>query len=298
VRILGSMSPVSRSRATLRLVRDALVNARRHKISRLAAALAFYALFSLAPLIVIIVSVSGLTFGTEAVEGEIVARTSGLLGSRGAETIQAIVASAGRPTPSAAAAAVGFAVLLFGASRVFVQLQDAMNTIWEAESRGIRATIRNRLTGFAMVLAAGAVFLLGLVAQGAVAALRGLAGESVPGLAGFLSALDWTLSFALTALLLGAVFRYLPRADVDWADVWPGAVPTTFLFLAGRLAIGVYLQWGAMESIYGAAFSVLVILLWVYYTAQIVFFGAEFTRIYTRRFGSLAESGSPGMGRP
>lgn len=279
------------------LVRDAFVQSHRHRITRLAAALAYYAIFSLAPLVVIIVSVAGLTFGSEAVEGEIVHRTRAVLGGAGARTVQDIVASARRPTASLLAAAAGFAVLLFGASRVFVQLSDAMNTIWESEHRGVRATVRNRLVGFLMVAASGAVLLLGVFTQTLVAAARGLVEHTIPWLVPLLTALDWTLSFALTALLIGAVFRYLPRADVGWGDVWPGAVLTTFLFLAGRFAIGLYLRWGAMESVYGAAFSVIVLLLWVYYIAQIVFFGAEFTRIYTRRFGSLAGAAGREGGR-
>lgn len=282
------MIPGSRFRDTLRLVRDTFLDARRHRITRLAAALAYYAIFSLAPLLVIIVSVAGLALGSEAVEGEIVLKTQRLLGSRGAETVQAIVASARKPTPSLLAAMVGFAVLLFGASRVFVQLQDAINTIWESERRGVRATIRSRVIGFLMVVAAGASFLFGVSAQAAITRARALVSGTIPWLAPALTALDWTVSFLLTSFLIGAIFRYLPRADVGWRDVWPGAVLTTLLFLAGRYAIGLYLGWGAMESVYGAAFSVIVILLWIYYTAQIVFFGAEFTRLYTRRFGSLA----------
>lgn len=257
--------------------------------SRLGAALAFYSLFSMAPLLIIVVSIAGLVFGREAAQGRIVEQIQGLVGTEAARSIETIVGAARAPAPSLITAAVGLVILLLGASGVFDQLQEAMNIIWEAPPRPERTIlqlIKDRFLSFTMVLGTGFLLLVSLVISAALAALNDSLGRLmvVPSLA--LQAAHILISFAVTAFLFAMIFKLLPDVRIAWADVWLGAAATSLLFTFGKVLIGLYLGKSTVASSYGAAGSVVILLLWVYYSAQILFFGAEFTQVYANTYGS------------
>lgn len=259
---------------------------------RLAAALAYYTIFSIAPVIIIVIAVAGMVFDEAAVRGEISAQLQSLVGAQAAEAIESMVANASRPTMNTIAGIVGVVVLIIGATGVFFQLQDALNTIWEVQPRpgqGIVATIRHRVLSFAMVLGIGFLLLVSLVLSATLSAL----GDVVMGQA----LMDTTVgqivniivSFAVTTLLFAMIYKVLPDAKISWSDVWIGAAATSVLFTLGKWLIGLYLGRSALGSSYGAAGSLVILLVWIYYSAQILFLGAEFTQVYAQRFGRSIE---------
>jgi membrane protein len=261
---------------------------RRDKVPRLAAALAYYALFSLAPLLVVAIGVAGYFFGREAAQGEVVAQFSSLIGRAGAETVENLLASTGSPGKGATAALLGLATLLLGASGVFGELQEALNSIWNVEPRkdaGWKLYLRRRFLSFAMVLGSGFLLLVSLLlSAGLAAAGRYLRFESAA------AQVSWSTAHSLLGLLLPCVlfaliFKLVPDAEVAWRDAWVGAVLTAALFALGRSAIGLYLGRSALDSTYGAAASLVAVVFWVYYTAQILFLGAELTQVLARRSG-------------
>jgi membrane protein len=259
------------------------------KASRLAAALSYYTIFSLAPLLVIVIAIAGLVFGEEAAQQELVAQIEGLVGEEGAFAIQEMIAGASDTGDSILAAVVGFVLLLFGASGVFAQLQDAMNTMWEVkpkEGRGILALLKDRLLSFGMVLVIGFLLLVSLVLSAALSALSNFMAGLLPANEIIMQVISFAVSFAVISLLFALIFKYLPDAKVAWGDVWLGAIFTALLFTIGKELIGLYLGRSAVASTYGAAGSLVILLLWVFYSAQILFFGAEFTQVYANMFGS------------
>jgi len=258
-------------------------------VPRLAAALAYYTVFSLAPLLIIVISAAGLFFGQEAVEGRIVGQISGLVGERGAEAVQAMVANAARPGAGLIATVIGLCTLFIGATGVFAELQEAMDTIWDVKPRpgqGIWGTVKRRVLSFTMVLGTGFLLLVSLVLSAAVAGLAGYLETRMPGISILSRLLTHALGLALTSAVFALIFKMVPDIEIGWRDVWLGAVLTALLFSIGRFALGEYLGRGAFASSYGAAGSLVVILFWVYYSAQIVLFGAEFTQVYARSRGS------------
>ena len=259
------------------------------KATRLAAALAYYTAFSIAPLLLIAISVAGLVFGREAAEGQVYAQLEGLLGQGAAATIQESVASSQNTGASTISAIIGLAMLVWSASGVFSQLQDALNTIWEVApdpNAGWLATIRRRFMSMTMVLGIGFLLLVSLVLSAGISAIGNLLGGLLPGGELLWQGLNFVLGFAVVALLFAAIYKVLPDAEIEWSDVWVGAVVTSFLFTVGRILIGLYLGHASVGSTFGAAGSLLVFLVWVYYSAQILFFGAEFTQVYAREYGS------------
>jgi membrane protein len=259
------------------------------KASRLAAALSYYTIFSLAPLLVIVIAIAGLVFGQEAAQQELLAQIEGLVGEEGAFAIQEMIAGASDTGDSIFAAVIGFVLLLFGASGVFAQLQDAMNTMWEVkpkEGRGILALVKDRLLSFGMVLVIGFLLLVSLVLSAALAGLSNFMAGLLPANEIIMQVISFVVSFAVISFLFALIFKYLPDAEVAWGDVWLGAIVTALLFTIGKELIGLYLGRSAVASTYGAAGSVVILLLWVYYSAQILFFGAEFTQVYANMFGS------------
>jgi membrane protein len=259
------------------------------KASRLAAALSYYTIFSLAPLLVIVIAIAGLVFGQEAAQQELLAQIEGLVGEEGATAIQEMIAGASDTGDSILAAVIGFVLLLFGASGVFAQLQDAMNTMWEVkpkEGRGILAIVKDRILSFGMVLVIGFLLLVSLVLSAALAALSNFMAGLLPANEIIMQVISFAVSFAVISFLFALIFKYLPDAEVAWGDVWLGAIVTALLFTIGKELIGLYLGRSAVASTYGAAGSLVILLLWVYYSAQILFFGAEFTQVYANRFGS------------
>lgn len=252
-----------------------------HKDSRLGAALAYYSIFSIGPLILIAIAVAGLVFGQEAVRGEVSTQLTGLLGSAGAKSIDSMLASAGKPREGVIATIIGLGTLVFAAIGVVVQLKDALNTVWEADPKrqaGIWGFLRTYAISLAGVLSLGFLLLVSLLISAALAAFGGALSGSIP--ESLLHAATFLVSFAVVSVLFGMMFKWLPDANVKWADVWIGAIVTAGLFEVGKFAIGLYIGKEGLASTYGAASSIVVVLIWVYYSAQIVLFGAEFTHVY------------------
>ena len=259
------------------------------KASRLAAALAYYTVFSLAPLLLIVIAIAGSVFGEEAARGEIVKQIQGLVGQDGAEFIETAIENASKPTAGTIASIISLIALLFGASGVFAELQDALNTVWEVQlkpERGLLNIIRNRFLSFTMVLGVGFLLLVSLVVTATLSVLVNFVGNALPGIDALWQLVNFILSFVVTTLLFGLIYKVLPDVKIAWSDVWIGAAITSLLFSIGRFLLGQYLGNNSFGSTYGAAGSLVVILAWVYYAAQILFFGAEFTQVYARRYGS------------
>ncbi len=260
------------------------------KASALAAALAYYALFSLAPLVLIAVAVAGLVFGRQAAEGQLYTQIAGLVGDASAKAVQGLVASMHQQKGGGVIATIiGIATLLFGASGVFAQLQDSMNTIWKAKpptTNGIVEFLRVRLLSFSMVLGIGFLLLVSLVLSAILAAVGDYLGSFIPGGAAVGQVLNATVSLVVVTVLFAMIFKLLPDTKVAWRDVWLGALVTSLLFTIGKFAIGFYLGKASVASSYGAAGSVVILLLWVYYSSLILYFGAEFTHVYSMRHGS------------
>ena len=260
------------------------------RASTLAAALAYYSLFSLAPLVLIAVAVAGLVFGQQAAAGELYSQLAGLIGDAGAKALQDIVANLNQQRGEGILATiVGIATLIFGASGVFAQLQDSMNKIWKASpptTNDFVEFLRVRLLSFSMVLGIGFLLLVSLILSAVLSAVSGYLGAFVPGGAAVGQALNATVSLVVITVLFAMIYKLLPDTTVAWRDVWLGALVTSFLFTIGKFAIGFYLAKASVASSYGAAGSVVILLLWVYYSALILYVGAEFTHVYSLRLGS------------
>jgi membrane protein len=277
-------------RRTVSLLKETVTRWTEDKAGALAAALAYYALFSLAPLVLIAVAVAGLVFGQRAAEGELYSQLAGLMGESGARAVQHLVASMSQKRSGGiAATAVGLATLLFGASKVFGQLQDSLNTIWKAERRtggGLVGFLRTRLFSFGMVLGFGFLLLASLVLSTVLELAGEHLGPMMPVSVAGGQALDVVVSLVVFALLFALLYKLVPDTDVAWGDVWPGALATAVLFALGKIGIGLYLRKAGVASSYGAAGSVIILLLWIYYSAMILYLGAEFTLVYSRHHGS------------
>ena len=256
----------------------------------LGAALAYYTVFSLAPLLIITIAIAGLVFGAEAAQGQIFDQLRGLLGAASGKAMQEIVQSASaEPKTGVVATVIGFVTLLFGASGVFGQLQASLNIIWGVQpkpGRGIVGIIRDRSLSFGFILVVGFLLLVSLLLTAAIAFVGKQFGTMVPGMEAVIQLLNSILSLAVITLLFAMMFKILPDANIAWRDVWTGAFITALLFTIGKFALGLYLGRSGVASSYGAAGSLIVLLLWVYYSSQILFFGAEFTQVYANRFGS------------
>lgn len=259
------------------------------KASRLAAALAYYTVFSLTPLLTITLAMVGVFFGKDAARGELVAQIQGLVGRQSAQVIETAIANIGQNANPGIVSVINIGILLFAASGVFTELQDALNTIWEVApkpGRAVRIFIRQRLLAFLMVLGIGFLLLASLMLNTFLVAISHLFINILPG-----GNVPWQLfntvgSFILTTLLFGLIYKYLPQAKIAWSDVWIGALMTAALFSIGKYALGLYLANNTFSSAFGAAGSLVFVVAWVFYSAQILFFGAEFTHVYARQYGS------------
>ncbi len=259
------------------------------------AALAYYTMFSIAPLLLIVISIAGLLFGVEAARGEIVDQLRGLMGPQGAQAVQGLLESASRPAQSIPAVVVGSALLLVGATSVFAELQDALDRIWRAPKRpkeSFWGLLRARLLSFGMIMGIGFLLMVSLVASAALAALGRLWGPLVADWTLLASGINFLFSFGFTTTFFALIYKIMPRVAVDWADVWIGAVVTALLFTVGKSLIGLYIGRSGVTSGFGAAGSLVVLLVWVYYSAQVFLMGAEFTWAYSRTFGSRRPAGA------
>lgn len=258
------------------------------KASKLSAALAYYSVFSLAPLLVIVISISGLFFGQDAAEGQVANQLKDLAGENAATAIQSLVQSADHPATSLFATMVGLVTLLFGASGVFGELKDSLNMIWGVRvkpGRTVRTMIRDRFLSFTMVLGIGFLLMISLITSAILSAFSTYMQAWLPLPEAAWRTLDLAISFTGTTVLFGLIFKVLPDVQIRWKDVAIGAAVTALIFTIGKIGIGLYLGTSGISSSYGAAGSAIIILLWVYFSASLLFFGAEFTKVYTRRFG-------------
>jgi membrane protein len=259
------------------------------KAPRLAAALSFYTIFSLAPILIITIAVAGFFLGQADVRENILMQVETTFGPDAEEMVEGLIDDASRPGSGVVATIIGMITIIAGATGVYGQLLEALNTIWEVEpapDSGIFDTLRKRLLSFTMVLGIGFLLLVSLVISAALSAISQYFSELLPGIDIFWQILDLVVSYALITLLFAMIFKVLPDVEVAWSDVWVGAAFTALLFTIGKFLLGWYLGTSTPGSTFGAAGSLVGILLWVYYSAQILLFGAEFTKVYTRRHGS------------
>lgn len=259
------------------------------KAPRLAAALSYYTMFSLAPLLIIAIAIAGLMFDTAVAQEQIHAQIKGLVGVEGADAIKEMIEHSGDWGDSIIATLIGVATLLFGATGVFGQLQDSLNTIWEVAPKPNRTwmeTIKVRFVPFTMVLGIGFLLLVSLIVSTALASLEQFMQGLLPGMELLGQIFNFAISFGVITLLFAMMYKVLPDVKIAWRDVWIGAAATALLFTIGKFLIGLYLGKSSFSSTYGAAGSLIVILLWVYYSSQILFLGAEFTQVYAKRYGS------------
>ena len=257
--------------------------------TRLSAALAYYAVFSIAPLLVIIVFIVGLVYGKEAAEGQIASQMSGLVGPNAGEAIQsAVIATAASKSTGLWAALTSVGILLFGASTVFGELKNALNSIWGVEQgpgHAVYTFFRDRLLSFSLVLIVGFLLLTSLIASSVIAAFNASLSDVVPLSVTLWKAVDMALSIAVTSSLFAMIFKILPNVILTWRQVFPGAILTALLFTLGKGLLAWYLGTNSSASTFGAAGSLIVVLLWVYYVTGIMFYGAEFTKVYVREYG-------------
>jgi membrane protein len=260
------------------------------KVTRHAAALSYYTVFSLAPLLLIAISVAGLVFGQDAARHRIVGEIQGFVGMDGAHTVETLIQNAAKPKTGIIAAAAGALILVFGASGVFGQIQDSLNSIWGVRpksGRGLVGIVKDRFASFSMVVVIGFLLLVSLLMSAALSAVAAYLGGLLPGANHILlRAADLGLGFGIVTLLFALIYKVLPDVRIGWSDVWIGSAATALLFTLGRFLIGLYLGRSGVASTFGAAGSLAVILIWVYYSSQILFFGAEFTKAYATRMGS------------
>ena len=285
------------------LVKDTFVQWSDDNPFQSAAALAYYTLFSMAPLLLIAIAVAGLVFGREASQNQIIGVIEDLVGVQSARAIQAIIESAGqRPDSGFFASAIGMIFLLLGAGGVVGQLQDSLNTIWRVvpkTGRGIMGFLQDRLVSYSMVLSVGFLLLVSLVISAVLTAVSGIVGGFLPIDAATAYTLDLVVSFAFITLLFAVIYKFVPDVRIAWRDVWIGAATTSLLFSVGKFLIGFYLGHSTVTSIYGAAGSLVTLLLWVYYSSLMFFFGAELTQVYATRYGSKVTSAENAQsGRP
>jgi membrane protein len=253
-----------------------------HNAPRLGAALAFYTLLSLAPLVIFVVAFVSIVLGHSAAEGEVIAQVQGLAGDAAAQAIRSMLQTPDKPAANSAATLIGVVTLLFGASGVFGELRAALNIIWDVkpkESSGLWLLVWERLFSFGMVLAVGFLLLVSLLASAALAALEKFSAAMLPAPPLAMSAINLLISLVAIFLLFSLIYKFVPETRVQWRDVWAGAIATAFCFTLGKELLGVYLGRASVGSAYGAAGSLVVLIVWVYYSALIFLFGAELTRL-------------------
>lgn len=285
--------PESRFAGLRRLLIDSCNEWSRHNAPRLGASLAFYTLLSLTPLLIVVVSIGGLVFDLQTAESEIVRQIHSLIGPEGAKLVQAVLAGSRGTGHGVVATLLGLVILLFGASAVLLELRDALNTMWDLPAavrttrQKIMSIIRARLFSFALVLAIGFLLLVSLGLNASLLVLGKLFQGVLPASGPVLYVLSSLLSLMVITVVFGAIYKIMPDVRIKWRDVLPGAIITSVLFTSGKLLIGLYLRNARMAPLYGVATSMAVLLLWVYYSSQIFFLGAAFTKVFASRYGSL-----------
>ena len=256
------------------------------------AAISYYTVFSLAPLLVIVIAVAGAVFGREAVQGEIVGQLQGLIGREGAIAVQGLIKSASEPAKGLVAGAISIVVLMVGATTVFAELQSALDRIWHVPEKekpsGLWAVLRARVLSFGLILGLAFLLMVSLSVSAGISAFGSFASGLLPGWEVLLQGINMLLSVGITTVLFAMIFKFMPSVEIEWSDVWVGSVVTAVLFEFGKFAIGLYLGKSGVNESFAAAGSLVVLLAWVYYAAQIFLLGAEFTKVYSEDNGSHA----------
>jgi membrane protein len=286
----------TRMRQAWKLTRNALTAWVDDFAPSMGAALAYYTIFSLAPMLVIVIAVAGFFFGQDAAQGEIVAQLQGMVGATAASAVESLLKSASEPGQGIIAATIGIFTLMLGATAVFGELQSALDRIWKIPSTrksGIRNLVLKRLLSFGMVLGLGFMLLISLILSAALAAFGKWWGNMLGGWGIVLELLNFAVSFGVVTGLFAMIYKFMPSANIPWRDVWVGALVTAVLFTIGKSAIGIYLGTTNMASGFGAAGSLVVLLAWIYYSAQIFLLGAEFTWVFAQYHGSQVNSLPP-----
>lgn len=271
-----------------------------HRAMQLGAALAFYSIFSLAPILVIIIAIAGAVYGRRAVEGKLIGQIEASVGTEAAELIQEIIRGANETGPGTFTIIMSIAITIVAATGVFVQLKASLNVIWNVQPKPkqpILSVLRNRMFSFGMVLLIAAVLLTSMIANTYVTGMTRTTADIFGMPAWTLSIARYVLAIAIFSVLFAIVFKFLPDIRARWRDVWVGSLGTAVLFVIGESAIGVYFAYGSAGSVYGAAGSLVALLMWIYYCSLIVLFGAEFTQVYTNRVGHGAEPGKHAVSR-
>lgn len=259
-----------------------------HQAPRLGASVAFYSLLSFAPLLVLIAAIAALVFDRTTAQNAMIDQARQMIGDRGADTVKSLLINAQKPSSGIFASAVAFITLLFGASGVFSELRDALNTIWDAQPKdasGFLGMVKQKLFSFGMVLSVGFLLLVLLILSAGLAFAGKFFGQMLPIPVPVFEVLNLLVSFAVITVLFALLYRYVPSRKIEWRDVWVGAIGTALLFTIGKFLLGLYLGKASVGSAYGAAGSLVAVIVWVYYSAQIFFFGAEFTRVYADAHG-------------
>ncbi len=267
-----------------------------HQAPRFGASVALYTLFSIAPLLILVAAVVGIVFSHEKAQASIIDQAQGLMGQQGADAVKAVLKSAQKPTSGIVATVVAFLTLLFGASGVFVELREALNAMWDApkkENSGLMGLVKDRLFSFGLVLSVGFLLLTSLLLSASLSVVEKFFGQILPLPPPLLQGINFLLSFLVIAGLFALMFKYVPNVTVQWRDVIVGALGTALLFTIGKFALGLYLGFASVGSAYGAAGSLVAVIAWVYYSAQIFFFGAEFTRVYSTEHGTESHPANP-----
>jgi membrane protein len=285
-------------KALLKLFKAASVNWIADRAQSMGAALAFYTIFSIAPLLLIVIAVASPIFGEDAARGEIQGQLQGLLGDKSATAVRSLLESASPPGGSGRAVVFDVVLLCIGATNVFAELQDSLDRIWRvpqcATSSGLAGWARRRLLSFGMILCIGFLLIVSLASHAGISALSRWWGSASEAWAAFADVGELGLGFALVMVVFALIYKTMPRAQIAWRDVWVGAAVTAMLLNGGTFLIGQYIGHSAVSSAFGAAASLIVVLLWVYYSAQIFLFGAEFTRVYAHQHGSRRSTPMPG----
>ena len=264
------------------------------------AALSYYTVFSLAPLLLMVISIAGLVFGEEAARGALFGQLAGLMGSSAAQAIQGLLAGVSKPASGVIGTVIGVVLLLIGATTVFGELQDALDRIWRApvrnKSSGLWTLVRSRFLSFGMILGIAFLRMVSLVMSAAVSALGTWWGGAFGSWELLAQAINLVLGLVLTTIVFALIYKLMPRVNVRWNDVWLGAAVTALLFTVGRFLIGLYIGKSDIASGFGAAGSLIIVFVWIYYSAQIFLMGAEFTWVYANTFGSLRDTAVPPVG--
>jgi membrane protein len=267
------------------ILRQTFSNWNDHEVPRLGAALAFYTILSLAPLVILVLAVVALIFGDSGAQSQILGQVQEMIGRDGAAAVKTMIENGQKPASGIIASLLGIGTLVFGASGVFVELRSALNKIWDvklATEGSLADLVKQRFSSFAMVFAIGFLLLVSLLLSAALVALGKFWGGLLPLPAAIVTTINILVSFGAITILFALIFKYVPEAKIAWSEVWAGSAATAFLFTVGKFLIGIYLGKAAVGSAYGAAGSLIVVIVWVYYSSMIFFFGAELTHVLAR----------------